>query len=347
MRRGRLLPRCASFRALFFVAFFLLSTNALAQRVLVLRPPESDATLYEAFGRLRAELTLDAFEVVVLASDGRELQPDVLEAEAQRKDAFAAIALTRKPNGAIANVCIVDRVTGKISQRRLSIDAKSDTPTLLAVRAVDLLRASLRELDPGERPPAEIVGVDAGPAPIEVRNFSAEPNHFELRAGALGLGFGAALGAAYGPALAAEYRPTRALAVGVLAAGPLIGARYTPANGSATVRQELVLARTFWNVLADTSSPALRFGPMVGAGVYHLEARGEVDPPLVAQSDEVWSFAASGGLEASLALTSAVSLGAGASCLWLTPRPVVAVDDRSAEIAFPLVAATVGLGVGF
>jgi hypothetical protein len=339
MSRGRTVCFAALFLSLLF-----LSSSAFAQRVLVLRPPTTDPTLFEAFGRLRAELLLDDFEVVVLESDGRDVDPAAVEAEAQKADAFAGIALTRQPNGAIANVCIVDRVTGKISQRRLSIDGATDTPTLLAVRAVDLLRASLRELDPGERPPAEVVGVDPGPMPEEVREFSAEDAPFQLRAGALALGVASDVGGAYGAALAAEYRPIRSLAVGVFVAGPLVGASYAASRGRASLRQELGLVRGSVNTLR---SDTLELGPVLGAGVYHLKAHGEVDASLISQTHDFWSFAVSGGVEAELHLTTALSLHAEAFALVLTKRAVVAVNQESTALAIPLLCASAGLGVAF
>ncbi len=340
MSRGRVV----CFAAL--LSLFSISSSALAQRVLVLRPPPTDTTLFEAFGRLRAELQLDDFEVVVLGSNGSALDPAALELEAQKSEAFAAIALTRLPDGAIANVSIVDRVTGKTSQRRLSIDGSTDTPTLLAVRAVDLLRASLRELEPGERPPMEVIGVDPGPTPQQVREFSAEPSLFQLRAGALALGVASEVGGAYGVALAAEYRPLRSVAVGLLAAGPLVGASFAANQGAASLRQELGLVRASFNVLAS-SSDTVELGPVLGAGVYHLEAHGQVDPPLVSESDEVWSFAGSGGVEAEVHLTSDLSLQAEVFALLLTPRPAVAVASESTELAAPLLCASAGLGVAF
>src|SRR5262245_16782602 len=128
MKRGPALAGSA-----LFVLLLALSPAAFAQRILLLRPPSSDPTLYEAFSRVRAELLLQDFEVSVLESDGRPVDPITLEDEARKADAFAGIALTRQQNGAIADIAIADRVTGKISQRRLAIDTKSDAPTLLAV----------------------------------------------------------------------------------------------------------------------------------------------------------------------------------------------------------------------
>src|SRR5205085_9016256 len=154
---------------------------AMAQRVLLVRPPATDTTLSEAFNRLGAELSLQDFEVEVLDVGDRKLSPDELEAAAQERDAFAGVALARSGSGANADVCIADRVTGKISLRRLAITAGRDSPRVLAVRAVDLLRESLRELRAGERPPPDVVGVSAAPAPAAVRTFT-DAAHFQISA---------------------------------------------------------------------------------------------------------------------------------------------------------------------
>jgi hypothetical protein len=340
MKRGPALAGSA-----LFVLLLALSPAAFAQRVLLLRPPANDPTLYEAFSRVRAELLLQDFEVSVLDSGGRPVDPITLEDEARKADAFAGIALTRQQNGAIADIAIADRVTGKISQRRLSIDTKSDAPTLLAVRTVDLLRVSLRELDPEEPPPVDVVGVEPGPAPDEVRAFARSDSLFELRAGLFSLGPGSALGTAYGGTVGLYFRPAAAFAFGISVAGPLVGASYSADGGTATVRQELALLRGFWNVLPESR---WELGPAVGMGAYHLAASSEVDrPDLVSKSDEVWSFATSAGLDAELFLTEALSLNAGLSVLFLTPRPAVAIAGPTSDPASPLLTGTLGLGVAF
>jgi hypothetical protein len=341
MKRG---PALAGSALLFFL--LALSPAALAQRVLLLRPPNDDPTLYEAFSRVRAELELQDFEVSILDGNGGSVDPITLEDEARKAGAFAGIALTRRKNGAIADIAIADRVTGKISQRRLSIDTENDAPTLLAVRAVDLLRVSLRELDPDEPPPDDVVGVEQGPPPDEVRAFARAASPFELRAGVFSLGPGSALGAAYGGTVGLYFRPAPApaVALGISVAGPLIGAGYSADGGTATIRQELALLRGFWNLLPDSS---WELGPALGVGAYHLAASSEVEPPLVAESDEVWSFAASAGVDAELFLTDALSLNAGLSVLFLTPRPAVAIAGPTSDAASPLLAGTFGLGVAF
>ena len=48
-----------------------------------------------------------------------EMRLSELEREAQESEAFAAVALRRDGSGTAAEVCIVDRVTGKTTTRRL------------------------------------------------------------------------------------------------------------------------------------------------------------------------------------------------------------------------------------
>ena len=338
--------RAARARALFGVSLvctLLCAGHALAQRVLLVQPPPTDVTLSEAFNRLRAELLLQDFEVSVLELPAAGMNADALEAEAKKAGAFAGISLTRDVSGATADVCIADRVTGKRSQRRLAVTGVAQAPRVLAVRAVDLLRSSLRELPAGERPPEDVVGVAPEPAPPELRAWSAPPPLWQLRAagGALGAG---RFGPAFGGAISVMLRPTRRLELGALVVGPLLGARYSASTGSALVRQELALARGSWNLLPDG---ALRLGPSLGAGVYHLRAEGEVTKPLRGKSGSLFSFAATGGVAAELKLTEALSLGLTVDALLLTPEPVVAVDTSEGNVRNPLILASLGLGVAF
>lgn len=330
----------------FFTAlgFYLAGPpSAFAQRVLLVEPLPGDPAISEAFNRLRAELLLQEFEVQVLDTEGRRLTPEELEEAAQRADAFAAVALNRHARGTDADVSIADRVTGKISLRRLAISAGQDSPRVLAVRAVDLLRASLRELPPDERPPPDVVGVTQAAPPPELRAF-AKPSRFLVGASATVLGAAHDVSSGYGASLTFWVQATSRLKLGVLLVGPLVGARYRTVNGDAVVRQELGQLRATFNVL-----PPGRFelGPALGTGVYHLQAQGDVAAPLSSRSAQVLSFAGSGGVEARLSLTDALSVGASFAALLLTPRPVLAVETESAELGQPLLLASLGLGVAF
>jgi len=323
------------------VLICLWPRQALAQRVLLVRPPSSDSTLSEAFNRLRAELVLQDFEVDVLDA-ATALSPDELEEAARQRDDFAGVALARSSSGANADVSIADRVTGKISLRRLAITAGQDSPRILAVRAVDLLRESLRELRGSERPPADVVGVEAAPPPAAVRAFT-EPTRFQLSVAAFALGAPSSISNGYGAGLGLWYRPTPRLGVGAVLVGPLLGARYRPGNGDASLRQELGQLRATFNLLGPGR---FELGPVLAAGGYHVQAQGHVAAPLAARTASVWSFVASFGIEARLDLVGGLSLNAALHGLLLTPQPLIAVDTNSQALG-PLLLASLGLGVAF
>jgi hypothetical protein len=106
----------------------------------------------------------------------------------------------------------------------------------------------------------------------------------------------------------------------------------------------LGLARA-WFIAPVGDSFELR--PTLAAGVYHLDARGDVEPPFVSQHAKVTSFAGGGGLEVAFRLGSTVVLGAEVSALALNPRPAVAVHEDEYRFPLPFMTASAGVGVEF
>jgi hypothetical protein len=319
--------------------FLLLAPTAFAQKVILVRPPAPDEVLSEAFNRLRAELTLQGFEATIVERDASASSPEALAELAKSEGAFAGISLTRRVGAPAAEVCIADRVTGKISLRTIGISQAADAPSVLAVRAADLLRSSLREFSADQPPPPEVVGVDKAPVPVAVRRFASAPAarfRLDLRAALLGVTQG--FGPGYGPSLALSYRLLDRVSIGVQASGPVLGASYETQNGSASVRQELVLGRVLG---AAYQSSVLELRPTLGAGIYRLA------PPLLARNAHVTSFAGGIGLEASVRLSRALLLGAELAAFELTPRPAIAVLDEQYLFAWPFVSASLGLGLDF
>ena len=323
----------------------LLTTAAFAQRVILVRPPAPDEVLSEAFNRLRAELTLQGFEATIVERDASASSPEELAELAKKDGAFAGISLTRRVGTPAAEVCIADRVTGKTSLRTLALSQAPDAPSVLAIRAADLLRASLREFPPDEPPPPEVVGVDSKPVPVAVQRWALQPParlRLDVRAALLGVTQG--FGPGYAPSLALSYRVLDRVSVGVLVAGPALGASYKTSLGAASVRQELALARILGAAL---QSPSFELRPTLEAGIYRLDARGEVEPPLAARSAQVTSFAGGVGLEVAWRLSHALLVGAEISALELSPRPAIAVLTAEYRFAWPFVTVSAGLGVDF
>lgn len=332
--------------ALLLLASLAWTRPASAQKVLVVRPGEDDRALYEAYGRLAAELELQHFEVEVLDADAAPKGTTALEAEAQARGAFAAIALERSDSGTSAEVCLVDRVTGKITLRRLAIDPSREGPTLLALRAVDLLRTSLSELPPGEPPPKDVLGVDPSPPPPEVTEFVRRPERLRAGVGALLL-YHPDIGAGVGASLAIDYRLLARLFVGAHLAGPLFGSTFEASTGSADIRREFFLATVRYDFSPRRAGRRWEWGPALGLGAHHLEATGVVEPPLLSATADSWAFAITASLFARWFFAPNVALTAEAGGLAITPGPVIAVDtERSPRLGFHALG-SLGLTVAF
>lgn len=323
----------------------LASLTASAQSVVLVRPEVSDKVLVEAFNRLRGELGSQSFEVIVVDAPEGASTPEAIDRLAQDKGAFAAISFTRRADTTTADVWIADRTTGKTTVRTLALTGVRDAPSVLAVRAVDLLRESLRELNSAEAPPPEVAHVDRRPVPPAVRAFvQSEPPPWRLRLEGTALVETGRVGAGYGVGLALSRRLSERFRAGLALAGPLIGASYRDTNGKASIRQELA-----W---VELDANAYRAGPfavagVLGAGVYHLDARAQVEPPLVSRENQVTTFLSSLGLLLELRATDAVSAHAGVAALALAPRPGVAIADERTLFHEPLVRAYAGMEVDF
>jgi len=324
------------------IALFALVAHA--QRVVLLRPTDVDAVLVEAFNRLHAELRLQSFEVTIVDTSGEARSPEALEEAAKRAEALATISFVRHGSKTSVDVWIADRVSGKTTMRTIEPPGGSDVASVLAIRAVDLLRTSLREFG-GEPPPPDVVGVVSTPPPDALQALVAPPRPmWEIRAEGMVLWDGPTFGAALGAGFALSHRVSERIAVGILLAGPLIGPNLRTSAGSASVRQEFGWSEV--NVLVWRSRP-IELGASLSAGAHRLEAQGKPNPPLVAQNADVWSFAGALGAHGDLRLTSSAAIGLNVRAIALMPRPGVAVDTNVAVLQFPLLSGSVGLLVGF
>lgn len=123
----------------------------------------------DRFGqRVLAELLSLGFQSVRLDPPAEPVSRASLEVAARAAGALAAIRAAPSARG--VEVWIADRVTGKTVLRELPIDpAAPDPESALAIRAVELLRASLLEASLPAPPPGEV------PVPPAVRAKLALP----------------------------------------------------------------------------------------------------------------------------------------------------------------------------
>jgi hypothetical protein len=155
-----------------FAATLLLNQLAHAQRIILLCPPEADTSLTEAFNRLRGELSMHGFEVEIQTS-AETISPENLASRADSVAAVASVSFVRSAGGyATADIKISDRITGKMTTRTIATPEGTDAASLLALRAVELLRASLREFGATAKPPKDIVGAAPDRASPSVRKWA-------------------------------------------------------------------------------------------------------------------------------------------------------------------------------
>lgn len=201
------------------------TTNSLRIAVVDLASPEITA-------RLVAELRFLGFSPEVVPPPASTF-PETLVALARSSGAAAAISVDAA--GGRVQVWIVDRMTGKLVARELALAAPADAddePREIAVRSVELLRASLLEVEHAPPPPeAEVV------VPPPARRTLRRPRPR----------FGAAVGVAVGGApgglpvaahARAHLRYTPHPYVGVILSGtaPLHAVEVSAPEGSARIR---------------------------------------------------------------------------------------------------------------
>jgi hypothetical protein len=297
----------------------------------------------DAFNRLRAELEIHHFQAEVVSPSLETVTPDDLEQIAQQVGALACIALMHHGTGTSVDVWLVDRVSGKTTMRRLDVGRTRDAASVLAIRAVDLLRASLEEYEPGERPPPEVVGVDPRPVPPAVRTLTAPPAPTtSLQIEGLALFNGSELGFCYGPSLGLHHIWDQ-FELGLVVAGPLLGASLEGQNGGATSRQEIGWVQGRFMMLR---AAPFELGAEAGLGMHFLQAQGQPEPPLVSRSDSIYGFMGTLGAHARLSFSPSAAIGLSLRAIALLPRQGVAVLDQQTLLGQPLFSASLGAIVG-
>ena len=324
--------------------------------------------LTEAFNRLRGELTMHGFEVEIQTAEG-VISPENLAQRAENSQAVASVSFVRNEAYATADIKISDRVTGKTSIRTIATPSGSDSASLLALRAVELLRASLREFGPKSEPPKDIVGASPDRASPSVTHWaegtgdvSAAPEgppvlppvaspilvpyHLTLRADVLAAlhlsdpsssyGLGGAIGVSKGPHFEAR----------LVFAAPWLGAKYSTPRA----RSQFRLAMTFAEMTYALSvTPGVEFEPLFGIGVARATTYTETLLPVTLHppAPSAWFAVASAGLGVNFTLSSHLFWNTSARLALLVPRPVLVVDGEGHRLGAPMIMAASGLGLKF
>jgi hypothetical protein len=266
---------------------------APAPRVVLVRPPAAPASVAEALVRLRGELLAAGFEAEVvelpLGADVRESLERLMPPTENGASATALVAVVASADPGSAELWVIDRVTGKAVVRRVNAGTadSSRAAEVLAVRAVELLRASFLELavaPPNEEAPS----VPTAPA---VERWATAPLEESDWTWAVEAG-GATAMAVNGPwnAFLPVGRLERAfgnrLCVRLAFAGLGTTAHVTAPQGSADVSQNVLLAEA---VVRFRHGRRLEPLLSLGGGVMWLNVDGQQMSPNQGVSSMHWA----------------------------------------------------------
>jgi hypothetical protein len=311
-------------------------------------------------GRLRAEIEALGLRVVVV--DGRDPSPSDLTERARAVGAAVAVSTTATAGG--VELLLVDRVTGKTLEREvLARDlSNDDSDSVIALRTVELLRASLLELELGHPPRGEVtatpdvlqtVKTRAPEAEREVRHTPSAAVRAERRAlgeDAILAGVGASVLTHFGqvamvPGVTATalFQPTQRVAVGLWAGVPLGSSNLAAEEGSAEIWSSVF--GTIFRIAPLTPGAVLEPSLGVGGSVLFLRVEGvEASPNFVTDAEQLMAAGPHGELGCALRVVRGLTLRLDLRALAAFPRPIVEFVGREvASLGRPFVALTLGL----
>jgi hypothetical protein len=316
---------------------------AVPATVIVVRPGDGGEAMAEVATRTRAELVVSGFLTRLLECGPGEARcgADIVAGDPA---APAATVITYRSGVEIVTDVGAAPPGGQAPVVRMTLLSPPDRdPKVLAIRAVELVRAAL--LEAGTAPPRERVVIQQRdgevPTPITAPpELAAEPRW------AVGLGGSwleslGGFGAAFGAVARAEYLGMRGLGVAAMLAAAELSPGLAVDLGHLAARQEVAALE-----LAYRLRPGRRLQPRVAAGVggYRMVARGEpARANVVGASQTVWAGLASAGGGASLMLAPHLALFADGELVFVNPHPVVARAGGLARAGNPSLLVSVGL----
>ncbi len=286
--------------------------------------------------RIAAEFEFLGFEPVLV--DGEPPQ-DPSQLEAVARSQRAALAVLVVEHAGDVELWLADRITGKFVIRHLRLGEQEATRTV-AVRVVELLRASLLELERDPDPP----GREAPTSAASRAALRPARPRFGATLGAAVVGAGGGLGPAAQLRATFRWMPHRNVGWQIGGAAPLSAARVRADEGEARVRVGWVTSGL--RVALRPDAATVRPDLSMVAGVVALGMTGAARAPYTSGRDVVVTGIAevSAGLE--FAVSSRVRLRVAAAVGSCFTRPEVRFAGRTvAWWCLPYGAGEAGLGV--
>ena len=301
------------------------ATEQSERRVAVMAAPDVD----DSAQRLAAELGALGFEAVMLAPPATAADPAVLAARADELDVAALIALT--PEADTVSIWVVDRVTGKTLQRTIDVPPREDPDRarVVALRTIELLRASLRELESGPPPEAEV----DPPPPARQLLRPARPRA-SIQLGPAIAGAPGGLGPSVHIAAGARWMVHPRVGLGVDSLIPTIAPKVVGEAGFARVTIAIVDAGARVGLRRPSATVVPEVGAAVGLAVLRMDGAARAPARGVTDHVVTSSLRASAGVAVSLRPRVRARLDGGLGML--LPRPaVVFVDETVARWGRP------------
>jgi hypothetical protein len=311
-RRARYFHGALLYACLFFFMAHERASYAADEspRVVLIADPDETTIL----PRLHAELTGLGLDVRTIAKNEDEHLPrDIIKA-ARTTGAVAAFRIV--VDGDRADVWIADRVTGKVVLREMLPRGAKIDGRVVALRAVELLRASLMELDvrktPQGEPPPPVVLTESSGLLQDLERFSLTADSMLLWSpGGCGPGIGVTAAVAWRPAW-----------VGARVSG---GSVLAPATITRPEGKGEVITR--WLALEAVLQPRrtrIPWRPRAGLGIAALATnlRGVPTGPRSSNQETVYTLSPMASFDLGWAVHSRIRLGLGVAYL----RPLRGVD---------------------
>ena len=324
-----------------FTLALFLATPCFAERVVLVRPIGQEPVLTEVFNRLQGELRMHGFETILASANGLPSSGE-MQRVAELGQAAASVALERTELDSTAHVWFVDREASRARILSVAVPDSEDTPSLLALRTVELLRSTLRErsTEPPAKAPRPTTHVRTVPRSASPQRDDA--GRLSVR-GELGIA-SSSMAQPVVPdfAISFGYRIVEPWTLALRVQVPLKSNGVAAAGASATYRVETAMLESRWSLELRTR---LTLEPLVAVGAARTTAAGSAARPNVSRDASGTSLVLATGIGAWFAVSSHVALGVALRAGLFGPKPVVRVQDRDQLLGRPWL--DLGLGLNF
>jgi hypothetical protein len=327
---------------------------ALERRVILLRPNAPDEVTTMALARIKGELLAAGFEVTLLPQRDDLPTRSAVETAAPELKPLAVFAIlhdeARLGASSTAEIWVSDRLVDRTSVERMRFDSAEPGrgATVLAVRAVELLKASLAEfwMVPERRPP---------PAPVEQHAPIAKPalvaprpvvNEGLAAQAAFGMlySFGE-IGPVWTPLLALAYGTPSGLGARMSVGGLGSDAIVATAEGTARIEQQFATLEGFVMSRWDGS---VQLFASAGMGAYRVAVEGTGVYPYQGKTGNGWSLLTGAGVGIAAEVYPHIAFLVEGEGFWAWPPSLVRVAGTDAGRRYwPLLLARAGIGIAF